>query len=268
MNEKLDLQELCIETRKIAAEAAQFIRTESTLFDSSKIEYKSSNDLVSYVDKETEKMLVLKLKQLLPIAGFITEEGTVEQSKEGLKWVIDPLDGTTNFMHKLTPYSVSLALMNDEEVLLGVVHEIALNESYYAWKNGGAWCNDKPIKVSNCPSLSHALIVVGFPYSMNNHKEAYFEIVKELVSTTHGVRRLGSAAADLVYLAAGKLEAYLEFNINIWDMAAGLLILEEAGGTLTDFRNTHQQRMGKRILATNSHIHQELLELVNRYWEE
>lgn len=264
----IDLGALCLQVRALAAQGAAFIKKEGATFDSSKIEHKSPTDMVSYVDKETEKLLVAGLQKLLPEAGFITEEGTVAQATQGLKWVIDPLDGTTNFLHQLPPYSVSIALMDEDEVLLGVVHEVVQNESFYAWKHGGAWCNDKPIKVSNAKILSESLVVVGFPYHMESYKMPYFEIIKDLVGNSHGVRRLGSAAADMVYVACGRLDAYMEFNINIWDMAAGLLILEEAGGTVTDFDNAHTHRMGKRLLASNTAVHQEFLTLIQQHWKE
>jgi len=264
----LDLSKLCQEVIALAEQGVDFIAQEGLTFDSSKIEHKSPIDMVSYVDKETEKMLVAGLQKMLPEAGFITEEGTVAQATHGLKWVIDPLDGTTNFMHGLSPFSVSIALMDEDEVLLGVVYEVGLRECYYAWKNGGAWCNGKPIKVSTAKKIADSLVVVGFPYHMDNHKIAYFEILKSLVGNSHGVRRLGSAAADLVYVACGRLDAYLEFNIHIWDMAAGLIILEEAGGKVTDFNNTHQHRMGKRLLATCGAVHDEMLALIQQHWNE
>lgn len=264
----IDLDILCQQVIALAAQGVDFIKYEGANFDSSKIEHKSPTDMVSYVDKETEKLLVAGLQKLLPEAGFITEEGTVAQATHGLKWVIDPLDGTTNFLHQLAPYSVSIALMDEDEVLIGVVHEVGLNECFYAWKNGGAWCNGKPIQVSKAKELRESLVVVGFPYHMESYKLPYFEIIKELVGNSHGVRRLGSAAADMVYVACGRLDAYMEFNINIWDMAAGLLILEEAGGTVTDFDNSHSNRMGKRLLATNTAVHQEFLTLINLHWKE
>ena len=264
----LDLAQLCQQVIALAEQGVDFIAKESLTFDSSKIEHKSPIDMVSYVDKETEKMLVAGLQKILPEAGFITEEGTVAQATEGLKWVIDPLDGTTNFMHNLAPFSVCIALMDEDEVLLGVVYEVRLRECFYAWKNGGAWCNGKPIKVSSAKRIADSLLVVGFPYKMENYKVPYFEIIKALVGSSHGVRRLGSAAADLAYVACGRLEAYFEFNIHIWDMAAGLIILEEAGGKVTDFNNSHQHRMGKRLLATCGGVHEEMLTLIQQHWKE
>ncbi|TAH26574.1 MAG: inositol monophosphatase [Cytophagales bacterium] len=264
----LDLETLCKEVESLAKTVAFFIEQEGMSFDNAKIEYKSPTDMVSYVDKESEKMLVKGLSLLLPQAGFITEEGTVEQTEQGLKWVIDPLDGTTNFLHQLPPYSISIALMEEDEVLLGVVYEISRHESYSAWKGGGAWCNGNKIKVSQAKKQSDALLVVGFPYNLEGKKEAYFEIIKSLVGNSHGVRRLGSAAADMVYVACGRLDAYIEFNINIWDIAAGLIILEEAGGKITDFNNENKDRLGKRVLATNSNFHNELLSSIKKYWKE
>src|SRR5690606_4344681 len=181
-------------------------------------------DLVSYVDKESEQSLVKGLAKLVPSAGFITEEGTVKQTTQGLKWVIDPLDGTTNFLHKLPPFCISIALMMDDEILLGVVHEVNLEESFYAWKEGGAWCNEERISVSPISTLSDSLIATGFPYNMDGSHEKYFEIIKHCVGKSHGIRRLGAAAVDLAYVACGRFNAYFEFNLKIWDIAAGILI--------------------------------------------
>ena len=161
--EKLTL--LLEKTQEVAKEAGAFIRRERRHFNPERVEHKGVNDLVSYVDKEAEKIIVNKLSQIFPEAGFITEEGTNTTQAEEFNWVIDPLDGTTNFIHGVPIYSVSIALMERNEVVLGVVYEVNLHECFYAMKGGGAFCNDTRIKVSGAKTLSESLIATGFPYS-------------------------------------------------------------------------------------------------------
>ena len=266
MATSLDLQVLCFETVSLVKEAGVFIRKESKNFDISKIEYKGrSNDLVSYVDKETEKILVAGLRKILPSAGFIGEEGASEEGTDGLQWVIDPLDGTTNFLHGMPSYSISVALIQREQILVGVVYEINLDECFYAWKEGGAYLNGNKILVSPVHELSKSLIATGFPYSLRGKTDEYFDIIKHMVNNSHGLRRLGSAAVDLCYVACGRFEAYFEFNIHIWDIAAGILLVQEAGGKVTDYSGGNDFLHGKELLAAGP-IHQEALEIIKKYW--
>ncbi len=260
------LKTLCDKTIAIVKDAGTFVRKESKAFDISKIESKGrSNDLVSYVDKETEKKLVAGLRMLLPTAGFIGEEGTAETGKDGLKWVIDPLDGTTNFLHGLPSFSICVALLQDEELLIGVVYEVNLDECFYAWKDGGAFLNGNKIQISPIKELKQALIATGFPYSMRGKTDQYFAIIKELVNETHGLRRLGSAAVDLCYVACGRFEAYFEYNVQIWDIAAGILIVREAGGTVTDYSGNANCLSGKEVLAAGG-IYEESLKIISKHW--
>ena len=260
-----NLPELTEQVRVIAKEAAIFLKSECRSFDINKIEHKSPIDLVSYVDKETEQMLVSGLGKLLPEAGFITEEGTVAQASKGLKWVIDPLDGTTNFLHKLPPFCISIALLLEEEILLGVVHEVMLDESFYAWKNGGAWCNGDKIFVSPITKIEESLIATGFPYSMKGNHNKYFEMIKHFVGLSHGVRRLGAAAVDLAYVACGRFNAYFEFNLKIWDIAAGILIVKEAGGVVSDYSGGNEYLQGKELVASGN-IHEAMLKVIKDKW--
>ena len=256
----LDL--LLEQTQEIAKEAGAFIRKERQHFNLADVEHKGLNDMVSYVDKEAEKLIVSKLSRILPQAGFITEEGTAAKAAAELTWVIDPLDGTTNFIHGLPVYAVSIALMEQEEVILGVVYEINRHECFYAMKGGGAYCNDTKIKVSSARTLSTSLIATGFPYYNFELIDKYMSALKELMKSTHGLRRLGSAAVDLCYVAAGRSEGYFEYNLNSYDVAAGALIVEEAGGKVTDFKDGRDFIFGRQIIATNSLIHKEFTEIV------
>ena len=174
------------------------------------MEHKGLHDMVSYVDQETEKQLVAGLRELLPEAGFITEEGTAAKARtEEYNWIIDPLDGTTNFMHGLPVYSVSVALMHRDELVVGVVYEVISDECFRAALGGGAFCNEQPIHVSAAANLNKSLIATGFPYNKFDQMDAYLKMLGAFMQSTHGVRRLGSAAVDLAYVAAGRFEAIL-----------------------------------------------------------
>ena len=254
---KLELAILLEQTQDIAKEAGAFIRKERQSFNLEHVEHTGLNDLVSYVDKEAEKLIVSKLGKILPEAGFITEEGTAAKAPAELTWVIDPLDGTTNFIHGLPVFAVSIALMEQDEVVLGVVYEINRHECFYAQKGGGAYCNDTKIRVSTAKTLGESLIATGFPYYNFELIDKYMSALKELMKSTHGLRRLGSAAVDLCYVAAGRSEGYFEYNLNSYDVAAGALIVEEAGGTVTDFKEGRDFIFGRQIIATNGLIHQE-----------
>lgn len=262
------LQKLTLQVTKLAREAGDFQLRELKNFERSNIEQKGrSNDLVSYVDKETEKLLIETLQKLVPDAGFETEEGTIEQSKTGLRWVIDPLDGTTNFLHKLPLFSISIALAKDEDILLGVVHDPSRNECFYAWKDGGAYMNGEPIETSKIDTLNESLIATGFPYSLRGKADNYFSLIRHFVETTHGVRRLGSAAIDMCYVACGRFEAYFEFNLKPWDVAAGIIIVREAGGVVTNYSGGPEGcHAAEEICATGNGIHTAMIETFKKIW--
>ena len=261
------LTELCQKVISITKETGAFIRTEAQSFDRSRIEHKGLNDLVSYVDKQAEEQLVKGLQQLLPEAGFITEEGTVTERAEEYNWIIDPLDGTTNFIHGLPLFSISIGLMQNSEIVLGVVYEVSHDECFYATKGGGAFCNDKPIRVSGTEKLSGGLIVTGYPYTDFGKTDTYLQILKAFMQQSHGVRRLGSAAIDLAYVAKGIFEGFFEFNLNPYDVAAGVILVREAGGYVTMFSdNNGDPVFDREIVASNGRVHTEMLELIGKYW--
>jgi myo-inositol-1(or 4)-monophosphatase len=260
------LSQLLDETRKIAEEVGAFIEKERLHFSMDRVEHKGFNDLVSYVDKEAEKKLVAQLQTIFPEAGFITEEGTNTTQGEVYNWVIDPLDGTTNFIHGLPVFAVSIGFMEQDEVVLGVVYEVNRKESFYAYKGGGAYCNGIPLKVSGAPTLSASLISTGFPYYQFDLIDRYLNIMKSLMQKTHGLRRLGSAAVDLCYVAAGRSEGYFEYNLNSYDVAAGIILVQEAGGRVTDFKGGKDFIFGRHVVATNRSIHEELLAVIAEHW--
>ena len=260
------LSQLLEQTRKIAEEVGAFIEKERLHFSMDRVEHKGFNDLVSYVDKEAEKQLVDQLKVIFPEAGFITEEGTNTTQGEVYNWVIDPLDGTTNFIHGLPVFAVSIGFMEGDKVVLGVVYEVNRKECFYAHKGGGAYCNGVPLKVSSALSLSASLIATGFPYYQFDLLDRYLNIMKSLMQKTHGLRRLGSAAVDLCYVAAGRVEGYFEYNLNAYDVAAGIILVQEAGGQVTDFEGGSDYIFGRHVVATNHSIHEELLGVIQAHW--
>jgi myo-inositol-1(or 4)-monophosphatase len=261
----IDLKEICVEIEKAAREAGEFIMKESQGFDIRKTEKKGLNDFVSYVDKGSERMLVERLSILLPEAGFLTEEGTIK--KEGLKycWVIDPLDGTTNFLHGFHPYAISIGLLEYDEIIAGVVYEAGGNESFVAWKDGGAWLNGSRIHVSPAERLSDSLVATGFPYNDFDRIEPYMNCLSYLCQHTHGIRRLGSAAIDLAYVACGRFEVFYEYGLHPWDIAAGTLIVREAGGRVSDFSGNEKNLTGEEFIAGNSNVFPEILGIVSNF---
>ncbi|WP_210462487.1 inositol monophosphatase family protein [Rufibacter roseolus] len=264
-----DISALRDQVVQLTKEVGKFILYEAANFDISDLEHKGLNNLVSYVDKEAEERLVAGLEKLLPEAGFITEEETKTEKGEEFNWIIDPLDGTTNFIHGLPVYSVSIALMQKDELVIGVVYDITRDECYHAVKGGGAFCNDRNITVSGAPSLADSLIATGFPYYSFDLMQKYLQVMGSFMQGCHGVRRLGSAALDLAYVACGKFEGYFEFNINSYDVAGGALLVQEAGGQVTDFRGGKNYVFGREICVSNNpKVQQEMLQLIEPFWKE
>ena len=265
----VDFTQLSHDLAALCREVARFIRTEAATFDRSKVEHKGVHDLVSYVDQETERRLVIGLRELLPGAGFITEEGTAgpDTHTEEYTWIIDPLDGTTNFVHGLPVYSISVALLQGPDLVVGVVHEVNRDESFRAVRGGGAFCNDEPIQVTDVPKLNSALIATGFPYKDFGKMNCYLQVLGAFMSHSHGVRRLGSAAVDLAYVAAGRCEGFFEFNLNSYDVAAGILLVREAGGHVTQFLEDGDPIFGREVVASNGHIHTEMQQTIGEFWQ-
>ncbi|MCY7410968.1 MAG: inositol monophosphatase [Chitinophagales bacterium] len=261
-------EQICLQANEVAREAGKFIGNERIKFSADEVINKGQRDLVSYVDVTAEKMIVAGLKKILPDAGFLTEEKTIDEGNQKLRWIIDPLDGTTNFIHGVPAFSVSIALQQDDELLIGIVYEVNLDECFYAWKNGGAYCNGKKITVTKTNKILNALTATGFPYKEFPQEEQFFSALKYLFNHSHGVRRLGSAAIDLAYVACGRFDGFFEYNLNAWDIAGGALIVQEAGGTVTDFSGGNNFIFGKEILATNSIIHEEFLKVVANKFEQ
>ena len=258
----MNLEKICAELNGIVISTGDYIIEQRKAFSKDTVEIKALNQLVSYVDINAEKQLVEKLSLLLPEAGFITEENTSDKGSKAYNWIIDPLDGTTNFIHDLPVYSVSVALAKGEEILVGVVYELGRKELFTAWKDGGAWLNGQPIRVSGENTLSKSLIATGFPYYDFQQMEAYIDVLKQLLKSTHGLRRMGSAAVDMAYVACGRFEGFFEYGLHAWDIAAGILLVKEAGGQVVDFKGGDDYLFGETIISGNAEIHKDLLKLI------
>jgi len=232
-------------------------------------EYKGDVDLVTVADRTVEKLILTRLREAWPDHGIYGEEGTREGLEREFRWYVDPLDGTTNFAHGVPQFCVSMGLEQrrpglgageDGILVAGVIYDPMRDELYSAERGSGAYLNGKPMHVSRVPELGEALVATGFP-SRKRHDSPNIHFYHEFTLRSHGVRRAGSAALDMSYVASGRFEAFWEFNLNPWDTAAGILLVEEAGGKVTDFAGNPYQLNSREILASNGLIHDELVGL-------
>lgn len=226
----------------------------------------SGRNFVTQADLDTEKFLKQTLNDILPGCGFIAEESFDGSITKELNWIIDPIDGTTNFMHNMPPFCISVALAFENDVQLGVIYDLFSKEVFYAWQGGGAWLNGKPITVSKTNTLRESLLVTGFPYEQGTHFDQWLSLFGNFLTKAQNVRRLGSAAIDMAYVAAGRFEAFYEYNLSPWDVAAGCIIVQEAGGKLSDFDGGSNYLFGKQIVCSNGMIHEQVLSELNRFF--
>lgn len=261
----MNLQLLCTQVNQIIVQTGQFIKQQQKKISLDNIETKGLHDFVTYVDKEAEERLVSFLKPLIQGAGFITEEKTIKESRNEYTWIIDPLDGTTNFIHGISPFAISIALQHNEKTILGMIYEISLEELFYAYEGKGAYLNDRPIRVSNANNLEQSLIATGFPYNDFSRLPKYMESLNYFMHHSHGLRRLGSAATDLAYVACGRFEGFYEYSLKPWDVAAGAYIVEMAGGKVSDFSNQENYIFGGEIIAANNEFFKEFLKDVQNF---
>jgi len=262
----MSFEQLTKEVIELAKEVGAFIREESKKFNVNDIEYKGYNNLVSYVDKTAEQKIVAVLEKLLPEAGFITEEETINKKGDVFNWVVDPLDGTTNFIHGLPVFSVSIALEQNKQLVLGVVYEINQDECFYAWQGGGAWLNGRNINVTSHSEFSRTLLATGFPYYNFEKENEYLNVVKEFMQQCHGIRRMGSAAVDMAYVACGRFDGYFEYNINLYDIAAGVVIVREAGGTAFNFAGEDEFFVSREVIASNGRIGEAMKAIIRKHF--
>src|SRR6266852_8304619 len=224
------------------------------------IAYKGAWDLVTQADRRSEELIVRRLQHYFPEHGVAAEEGSGKETGSEYKWHVDPLDGTTNFAHGYPCFCVSMALAKGDELLLGVVYNPIFEEMFSAARGEGAFFNGKRMQVSKIPALRGSLLCTGFP-NHKRHAHPNIHYYWDFTLCSHGVRRDGSAALDLACVAAGRFDGFWEFGLQKWDTAAGMLLVEEAGGTVSDLEGRPYELGGHSILATNTHIHSEMKEI-------
>ena len=247
---------------QIIKDAGQFIKAEKGKVVEKHVDTKSHNSFVTYVDKQAERMLVDGLKALIPDSGFIAEEDTAGDTGSAWRWIIDPLDGTTNFIHNIYPVSVSVALQFEGKTVAGVVYEIGNDELFSAFDGEAAMLNGMPIRVTETMALADALIATGFPYYDYERLENYLQVLSHFMRSTRGVRRLGSAATDLAYVACGRFDVFFEYSLSPWDVAAGAFLVQQAGGKVCDFGGEANYLFGKEIIAANPFLIDEVTHLI------
>jgi myo-inositol-1(or 4)-monophosphatase len=262
----MDYKNITFEVIALAKETGKFLIEEINKVKIADIEVKGLHDFVSYVDKTAEGRIVKRLAEILPESGFVTEEQTATHRGERFNWIVDPLDGTTNFLHHIPLFSVSIALMEYDKVVAGVVYEPNLDECFYAWKEGPAFMNDTEIHVSDQKEMKNTLLATGFPYNDFGRLNGYIELFTWFARNTSGLRRLGSAAVDLAYTSCGRYEGFYEYGLHAWDVAAGAFIVQQAGGTVTDFNGGEDYIFGGELLASNTLLHEPLLNAVKSHF--
>jgi len=244
-----------------AADAAATLIRESWLLPK-EIAHKGAIDLVTSVDRESERKIVEVIRRNFPDHSLLAEEETDYQgTQNNYRWIIDPLDGTTNFAHSYPQFCVSIALEYDGEVILGLVYDPLRRECFRALKGQGASLNGSPIRVSPAAQLDHALLATGFPYDRRDNADYYLTFFKAFLTRSQGIRRAGAAALDLCYLACGRIDGFWELKLRPWDVAAGALIVAEAGGKLSDFSGNKFSIWGDQTLASNGTIHDAMVQI-------
>lgn len=260
MNDKeMDLNNIVDEVILLARTTGAYLASEQRSLQKQEIELKGTRNYVTYIDKEAERRLVKGLRAILPESAFLTEEETVTFEPRDYSWIIDPLDGTTNYVHGDSPYSVSIALMHETKVILGVVFDPVADQLFVATGNGAATLNGEPLGVSRQESLTNAYIGFGIPYSLDSRGETILvNAMKQFRNCSFRIK--GSAALEICYVAAGISDAYFHSGLSPWDVAAGAFILECAGGRCSDFSGGDHYLFGKEMVASNGKLHETLMQ--------
>lgn len=243
-------------------ETGVYIRKEFLAFSFSEVKYKSVANPVTHVDLQAEALLKKGCAQLIPGSGFINEETGEEPSENGYTWIIDPIDGTTNFAHGIPHFSISVGLKYESEMVLGYIFHVIAEEMFAAIKGHGATLNGNLIHVSTIQGLEESVVATGFPHGDFSWKGDFLNLVMLMIHKGQGLRRMGSAALDLAYVAAGRMEAFFEMGLSAWDIAAGSLIVTEAGGQVSDFSGGNTYLQNGHCFASNGMIHREILDIM------
>ena len=257
-----------IETAKQAAKiAGEFLLQHYGKVPQEAIRKKAASDFLSFVDEKSEEIIVNVIREKYPEHAILAEEGGAEDTSSAYRWIIDPLDGTTNYLAQVPVFSVSIALQKDDELLLGVIYEPLRDELFWAEKGKGAFLNDAQIHVSNKTQLKDSLIATGFPFKSKQFLGTYLSAFEEIFDNCMGMRRLGSAAVDLAYVAAGRFDGFWEIGLNPWDVAAGAVLIQEAGGQVSDFWLGPNFMTSNYLLSANKDIQKQLSTIVTRHFK-
>lgn len=254
----LNLEKITRSVCDLCLQTGEFLLTEVNKLRPADVEEKSENNYVTYVDKTSETRLMEGLSKIVPGTGFIAEESP-QLERGSLNWIIDPLDGTTNFIHRVPVFSISIALAEGENILSGVILEVNSKEMFYTWSSAPSFLNQQQIRVSSSAKVAESLFATGFPYYDYSKMDAYLNFFRFMMINSRGIRRLGSAAADLAYVACGRFDGFYEYGLSPWDVAAGTLLVKNAGGKICDFNSEKNFIFGKEIIATNETIHDEFV---------
>ena len=263
----MNLDKILKETCSIAKECGQFLLKENRNLKQTDIETKSEHDYVTWADKASEKFLIENLSKVMPEAAFVAEESQSQRKDSRFCWIVDPLDGTSNYIHGLAPYCVSIALTDQEQEILAVIYEPNLKECFSTHAHSAAFLNGKPIRVSETKKLGNSFLATGFPSRDYSKLTEYMKLFEQLMFDTQGLRRLGSAAIDMAYVACGRFDAFYEYHLSAWDVAAGSLLVKQAGGKVNDFKGGTDYLFGKEIVCSNGWIQAELLGMIREYFK-
>lgn len=251
--------------RAIAIEAGDLLRAAAAR--EKVVHFKGAVDLVTETDRQAERRIVELIRKRYPDHRIVAEEGSADALGTNIGadewvWYVDPLDGTTNFAHGYPHFAVSIGVARGAQLCVGAVHDPMRRETFSAHRGGGAFLDERPIHVSSCSQLSGALMGTGFPYDRQQQAEYYLSFVAEIMKRAQGIRRGGTASLDLCYVACGRLDGFWELKLKPWDVAAGAIIIEEAGGTVSDFTGGRFSVYGEQVLATNGEIHAQVSEVL------
>lgn len=255
----MDLSKKVGDFIQIIYDTGNYISTSRLELTSSDSKRKADRSLVTHIDVGAEEMLKSNFLSILPNSGFLGEESGQTNPNQEYLWIVDPIDGTTNFIHGFPMYCISVALYHVDKCIFGTVYDVPNDEFFTAnqWQDG-AFLNGTEIKVTETDSLSESLLATGFPTVDFSRLDYYVDILKSLMHKSHGIRRLGSAALDLAYVSCGRCEGFYEYGLSPWDVAGGAYLVQKAGGKVSDFKNENNFIYGREIIATNGFIHQEL----------
>ncbi len=239
--------------------AGDFIVNNLGKISKNDIDTKQASDFVTRIDKESEQMIVATIRKKFPGHQFLAEESFREKNISGYRWIIDPLDGTTNFIHAYPVFAVSIALECQGEIILGLVYDPLRNEMFTAEKGRGSFLNGEPLNVSSVADMANSLVATGFPFRKKEMIDPYLELFKKVFHRVSDIRRAGSAALDLAHLAAGRCDCFFEIGLSPWDIAAGSILIKEAGGIVTDFAGSQEYLVTGNIVSGTPALHAEIL---------